>query len=220
VLWLGLYNVGGRRSALERRRIACAGSGTRRGRSPRRACRPSRCRTCQRSGVDPRRRRQLQRDVRDLPPEPGRAGDRAQRRVVSAAAALGRTGPRSTRARAFWVLKHGIKASGMPAWGKSMDDKLPVGHGRVHAAVPDHDGGPVQRAGGGQRRATATAAARPMSGAATRTPATRKPSSPSARPSSPSTIRWPRRPTTNTTTATSTESLGRSRTSHHPLENP
>lgn len=33
--------------------------------------------------------------------------------------ALGRTEPRA----AFWVLKHGIKASGMPAWGKSMDDK-------------------------------------------------------------------------------------------------
>ncbi len=25
--------------------------------------------------------------------------------------------------RAFWVIKHGIKASGMPAWGKSMDDE-------------------------------------------------------------------------------------------------
>lgn len=25
-------------------------------------------------------------------------------------------------AGAFWVVKHGIKASGMPAWGKSMDD--------------------------------------------------------------------------------------------------
>lgn len=25
-------------------------------------------------------------------------------------------------AEAFWVVKHGIKASGMPAWGKSMDD--------------------------------------------------------------------------------------------------
>ena len=25
-------------------------------------------------------------------------------------------------AQAFWVIKHGIKASGMPAWGKSMDD--------------------------------------------------------------------------------------------------
>ena len=26
-------------------------------------------------------------------------------------------------ARAYWVIKHGIKASGMPAWGKSMDDE-------------------------------------------------------------------------------------------------
>lgn len=26
-------------------------------------------------------------------------------------------------ARAFWVIKHGIKASGMPAWGKSMSDE-------------------------------------------------------------------------------------------------
>jgi len=26
-------------------------------------------------------------------------------------------------AEAFWVTKHGIKASGMPAWGKSMDDE-------------------------------------------------------------------------------------------------
>jgi mono/diheme cytochrome c family protein len=25
-------------------------------------------------------------------------------------------------AREFWVIKHGIKMSGMPAWGKSMDD--------------------------------------------------------------------------------------------------
>lgn len=26
-------------------------------------------------------------------------------------------------ARAFWVIKHGIKMSGMPAWGRSMDDE-------------------------------------------------------------------------------------------------
>lgn len=26
-------------------------------------------------------------------------------------------------ARAFWVIKHGIKMSGMPAWGKSMEDE-------------------------------------------------------------------------------------------------
>jgi mono/diheme cytochrome c family protein len=32
---------------------------------------------------------------------------------------LGEVDPRT----AFWVIKHGIKASGMPAWGKSMDDR-------------------------------------------------------------------------------------------------
>jgi hypothetical protein len=26
------------------------------------------------------------------------------------------------RERAFWVIKHGIKMSAMPAWGKSLDD--------------------------------------------------------------------------------------------------
>lgn len=29
----------------------------------------------------------------------------------------------STAKRKFWVIKHGIKASGMPAWGKSHDDE-------------------------------------------------------------------------------------------------
>ena len=32
---------------------------------------------------------------------------------------LGSTDPR----QAFWVIKHGVKMSGMPAWGKSMDDR-------------------------------------------------------------------------------------------------
>ncbi len=32
---------------------------------------------------------------------------------------LGTTDPR----QAFWVIKHGVKMSGMPAWGKSMDDQ-------------------------------------------------------------------------------------------------
>lgn len=30
---------------------------------------------------------------------------------------------RRTAAQDFWIIKHGIKASGMPAWGKSMEDK-------------------------------------------------------------------------------------------------
>ena len=31
--------------------------------------------------------------------------------------------PALNPAHAFWVTKHGIKASGMPAWGRSMDDR-------------------------------------------------------------------------------------------------
>lgn len=38
--------------------------------------------------------------------------------VPPAWSVLGATDPRD----AFWVIKHGIKMSGMPAWGKSMDD--------------------------------------------------------------------------------------------------
>lgn len=29
----------------------------------------------------------------------------------------------AARARNFWIIKHGIKASGMPAWGKTHDDQ-------------------------------------------------------------------------------------------------
>ncbi|MFI8479183.1 c-type cytochrome [Pseudomonas sp. NPDC078700] len=35
---------------------------------------------------------------------------------------LAKTGIGESPAAAFWVIKHGIKASGMPAWGKSMAD--------------------------------------------------------------------------------------------------
>lgn len=58
----------------------------------------------------------------------------------------------------FWVIKHGIKASGMPAWGKSMDDasiwglvafiqKLPTMspeayHEAVETSGGHHHGGP------------------------------------------------------------------------------
>jgi len=54
--------------------------------------------------------------------------------------------------RDFWVIKHGIKASGMPAWGKSMEDRyiwgmvaflrqLPqLDQARYHAIVERSDG--------------------------------------------------------------------------------
>ena len=36
---------------------------------------------------------------------------------------LAERGTGDNPAAAFWVIKHGIKATGMPAWGKSMDDQ-------------------------------------------------------------------------------------------------
>ncbi len=55
-------------------------------------------------------------------------------------------------AQAFWVIKHGIKASGMPAWGKSMGDetiwnmtaflqKLPSLDAAQYQAMVAHSGG-------------------------------------------------------------------------------
>jgi ketosteroid isomerase-like protein/mono/diheme cytochrome c family protein len=52
----------------------------------------------------------------------------------------------------FWVIKHGIKASGMPAWGKSMDDrsiwgmvaflqKMPTLDARAYQALVASSGG-------------------------------------------------------------------------------
>ena len=55
-------------------------------------------------------------------------------------------------AQAFWVIKHGIKASGMPAWGKSMEDayiwnmaaflqKLPTLDAKQYQAMVANSGG-------------------------------------------------------------------------------
>lgn len=68
-------------------------------------------------------------------------------------------------AKAFWVIKHGIKASGMPAWGKSMSDEyiwnmaaflqqLPKLNAQQYQAMVDssgghgHGGGETMPAGG------------------------------------------------------------------------
>ena len=75
-------------------------------------------------------------------------------------------------AEAFWVIKHGIKASGMPAWGKSMDDKyiwnmaaflqrLPELSGEQYEALVassgghDHGGGETKPHGHGEGTAPA-----------------------------------------------------------------
>ncbi len=42
-------------------------------------------------------------------------------------------------AKAFWVIKHGIKASGMPAWGVSMDDKYIWNMAAFLQTLPDLD---------------------------------------------------------------------------------
>ncbi len=42
---------------------------------------------------------------------------------------------------AFWVIKHGIKASGMPAWGKSMSDETVWNMAAFLQALPSLDEG-------------------------------------------------------------------------------
>jgi mono/diheme cytochrome c family protein len=51
---------------------------------------------------------------------PGAAATEISRGLYPAPPNL--TRERVDAAAAFWTIKHGIKASGMPAWGKSMDD--------------------------------------------------------------------------------------------------
>lgn len=53
---------------------------------------------------------------------PGMAETELSRGLYPAPPNLARTGI-DNPAEAFWTIKHGIKASGMPAWGKSMEDR-------------------------------------------------------------------------------------------------
>ena len=45
--------------------------------------------------------------------------------------------PLDNPAAAFWVIKHGLKMSGMPAWGKSMEDKYVWGLVAFLKKLPD-----------------------------------------------------------------------------------
>ncbi|MGB5133301.1 MAG: cytochrome c [Steroidobacteraceae bacterium] len=54
--------------------------------------------------------------------EPGEAATELSAGLFPTPPNLGRDGI-DDPAEAFWVIKHGIKMSGMPAWGKSMDDQ-------------------------------------------------------------------------------------------------
>ncbi|ASL26628.1 c-type cytochrome [Azotobacter chroococcum] len=53
---------------------------------------------------------------------PGLAETELSKGLYPAPPNLSKVGSGGEPARAFWVIKHGIKASGMPAWGRSMDD--------------------------------------------------------------------------------------------------
>ncbi|WP_036992002.1 c-type cytochrome [Metapseudomonas furukawaii] len=53
---------------------------------------------------------------------PGVAKTELSQSLYPAPPDLTRVGVDGSPANAFWIIKHGIKATGMPAWGKSMED--------------------------------------------------------------------------------------------------
>lgn len=54
---------------------------------------------------------------------PGVKESELSRGLYPAAPRLDNPERQRTAAQDFWIIKHGIKASGMPAWGRSMEDK-------------------------------------------------------------------------------------------------
>lgn len=69
---------------------------------------------------------------------PGMSETELSKGLYPAPPRLADTGSTSP-ARAFWVIKHGIKASGMPAWGKSMADEYVWGMGAFLRLMPTLD---------------------------------------------------------------------------------
>ena len=55
--------------------------------------------------------------------QPGVTDSEMHRGLYPQPPALAVMARRTPPDHAFWIIKHGIKASGMPAWGKSMDDQ-------------------------------------------------------------------------------------------------
>jgi mono/diheme cytochrome c family protein len=53
---------------------------------------------------------------------PGLAGTELSNSLYPAPPNLSKLGVDGHPAAAFWIIKHGIKSTGMPAWGKSMAD--------------------------------------------------------------------------------------------------
>lgn len=54
---------------------------------------------------------------------PGMEGTELSRNLYPAPPNLTQIGINDNPATTFWIIKHGIKATGMPAWGKSMGDE-------------------------------------------------------------------------------------------------
>ena len=73
---------------------------------------------------------------------PGMDGTEMSRGLYPAPPDLTRYSPDA--AKAFWVIKHGIKASGMPAWGESMDDQYIWNMAAFLQVLPTLDAGQYQ----------------------------------------------------------------------------
>ncbi len=73
---------------------------------------------------------------------PGMGGTELSRGLYPAPPNLAAT--RVDAASAFWAIKHGIKASGMPAWGQSMDDEYIWNMAAFLQALPRMDAGQYQ----------------------------------------------------------------------------
>jgi mono/diheme cytochrome c family protein len=70
---------------------------------------------------------------------PGVAPTELSKSLYPAPPNLGKIGIGNSPEKAFWVIKHGIKASGMPAWGKNMDDQYIWNMVAFMAVLPDLD---------------------------------------------------------------------------------
>ncbi len=90
---------------------------------------------------------------------PGQTSTELSQGLYPAPPDLTQLGLRDDPARAFWIIKHGIKATGMPAWGQSMDDRyiwdmvaflqqLPLLDADQYQAMVDASGG--HQHGGGE----------------------------------------------------------------------
>ena len=68
---------------------------------------------------------------------PGVAETELSQSLYPAPPNLAKIGVDGNPSAAFWVIKHGIKATGMPAWGKSMGRRVHLGHGCLPQPTAD-----------------------------------------------------------------------------------